>query len=63
MDPDRLVCCYPGFIGGINKKSDCVFYTSGVSVRKSNHSSLLPLHYLTDATLVLIFSCNGAIVL
>ena len=44
MDPDGLVCCCPGFIGGINKTSDCVFYTSGISVSKSNHSIPLPLH-------------------
>ena len=39
-----MVLCFPCFIGGINKTSDCVFYTSGFSVRQSNHSSPLPLH-------------------
>ena len=63
MDPDGLVCCYPGCIGGINKTSHYVFYTSGFSVRKNNPSSALPLHYFTDVTLVQIFSCNRDIVL
>ena len=44
MDLDEMVLCCPGFIEGINKTSDCVVYTSGISARKSNFSIPLPLH-------------------
>ena len=63
INPDDMVGCCPVFIGGINKTAGCVFYTSGVSVRKSNRSIPSPLHYCTDATSVLSFSCNSDMVL
>ena len=59
---DLMFGCCPGFIAGMNATADCTFYTSGLSVSKSNTSSPLPLRECTYATLVLSFSCNSDIV-